>query len=529
MLEKWSRTVFLLSMLLAAGMVISLGVVFNGLLWLLLPLAIMLGIGCYDMLQTRHTILRNFPLLGHFRFLLESIRPEIYQYFIEAEDAEHPFSREKRSVVYQRAKKTLDTLPFGTRRDVYRIGYEWINHSIRPSEPNPELAWTLVGGPDCSQPYRASVFNISAMSFGALSGNAILALSQGAKQGGFYHNTGEGGISPYHLEGGADLVWQVGTGYFGCRDSKGQFCAKTFQQKAAQPTVKMIEIKISQGAKPGHGGILPAAKVTPEIAAIRDVPLGQDVLSPPGHSAFSTPIELLEFVAELRRLSNGKPVGFKFCLGDMREFLSICKAMLKTGISPDFITVDGGEGGTGAAPLELTNSVGVPLYDGLAFVHSALVGTGLREEIRIIAAGKITTGFHLLVRLALGADACCAARAMMFSLGCVQALKCNSNECPTGITTQAPRLTQGLVVADKAPRVANFQQATVKAALELMGISGYGCDRERLRWHIYRRTGPSRIQPLGDIYPCLEPGALLQDPVPEFYQKIWKRASAESF
>jgi glutamate synthase domain-containing protein 2 len=529
MLEKWSRQMFIFSMLILSGLVFLLGIWSSGFLWLLLPIAIMTAIGFYDILQTQHTILRNFPLMGHFRFLLESIRPEIYQYFIEAEDEEHPFSREKRSVVYQRAKKSLDTLPFGTKRDVYRVGYEWINQSIRPSEPNPEHGWIMVGGPDCSQPYRASIFNISAMSFGALSSNAILALSKGAKQGGFYHNTGEGGVSPYHLEGGADLVWQIGTGYFGCRDSKGQFCPQTFQKRAVHTAVKMIEIKISQGAKPGHGGILPAAKLTPELADIRDVPLGQDVLSPPGHSAFSTPLELLEFVAELRRLSDGKPVGFKLCLGDMREFLGICKAMLKTGITPDFITVDGGEGGTGAAPLELTNSVGVPLYEGLSFVHSALTGVGLRDQVRIITAGKITTGFHLLVRLALGADACCAARSMMFSLGCVQALKCNNNECPTGIATQAPRLTKGLVVADKAPRVANFQKATVKAALELMGLSGVGCDRERLRWHIYRRTGVSRIQPLGDIYPCLKPGALLQETVPDFYQKVWKRASSESF
>lgn len=529
MLEKWSRQAFIVSMLVLCGVVLLLGVWQAGFLWLLLPLLAMAAIGSYDMLQTRHTIRRNFPLLGHFRYLLESIRPEIYQYFIEAEDEEHPFSREKRSVVYQRAKQTLDTLPFGTRRDVYRVGYEWINQSVLPSAPNPEHGWVQIGGPDCSQPYRASILNISAMSYGALSSNAILSLSKGAKLGGFYHNTGEGGVSPYHLEGGADLVWQVGTGYFGCRDSKGQFCSRTFEKRAQQAAVKMIEIKISQGAKPGHGGILPAAKVTPEIAAIRDVPLGQDVLSPPGHSAFRTPLELLEFVAELRRLSGGKPVGFKLCLGDMREFLSICKAMLKSGISPDFITVDGGEGGTGAAPLELTNSVGVPLYEGLTFIHSALVGIGLRERVKIIAAGKITTGFHLLVRLALGADACCAARSMMFSLGCIQALKCNSNECPTGVATQDPKLTVGLVVADKAPRVANFQQATVNAALELMGLAGYGCDRERLRWHIYRRTGTSRIQPLGTIYPCLKPGALLQEQVPEFYQKVWKRASAESF
>jgi glutamate synthase domain-containing protein 2 len=367
------------------------------------------------------------------------------------------------------------------------------------------------------------------MSFGALSSNAILALSQGAKMGGFYHNTGEGGISPYHLEGGGDLVWQIGTGYFGCRTTDGRFCPDTFRKRALLPEVKMIEIKFSQGAKPGHGGILPAAKVTPEIAAIRDVPLGQDVLSPPGHSAFGTPLELVEFIAELRRLSDGKPVGFKLCVGEMREFFSICKAMLKSGISPDFITVDGAEGGTGAAPLEFTNSVGFPLLDGLAFVHGALVGAGLRDRIRIVAAGKITTGFHLLTRLALGADACCAARAMMFSLGCVQALKCNKNTCPTGVATQAPHLSRGLVVADKAPRVANFQQATVKAALELMGISGCDGTRDVLRHKIFRRTGLGQCEPLGAVYPNLEEGSLVRGTGPEFYQELWRQAATEHF
>jgi len=529
MLDKWSRQVFVISMVVISGLVLLLGTWRSSFLWLLVPLAAVAALGIFDMLQTRHTILRNFPVFGHFRYVLESIRPEIYQYFIEPDDQEHPFSREKRSVIYQRSKKTLDTMPFGTRRDVYRIGYEWINHSLMPSEANPDHSWSMIGGPDCTQPYRASILNISAMSYGALSRNAILALSKGAKLGGFYHNTGEGGISPYHLEGGADLVWQIGTGYFGCRDSAGGFCSETFQQRARQPAVKMIELKLSQGAKPGHGGILPGAKVSSEIAEIRDVPIGKDVHSPPRHSTFSTPVELLEFVATLRKLSGGKPVGFKFCLGDKREFLGICKAMLKTGITPDFITVDGAEGGTGAAPLELTNSVGVPLHDGLTFVHSALIGVGLRDQVRIVAAGKVTTGFHLLVCLALGADICCSARAMMFALGCIQALKCNTNRCPTGVATQDPKLTKGLVVSDKAVRVANFHHATVNAAIELMGLSGYGCDRNRLRWHIYRRTGLSTVEPLGDIYPCLEPGALLQETVPESYQKVWRRASAESF
>ncbi|MDT8445161.1 MAG: FMN-binding glutamate synthase family protein [Desulfuromonadales bacterium] len=529
MLEQWSRTVFLVCMLLATGIIISLGVVYSSFFWLLLPLALMLGIGCYDILQTQHAILRNFPLLGHFRYLFESIRSEIHQYFIESDDEEHPFSREKRSVVYQRAKQSLDTFPFGTHRDVYRVGYEWISHSIRPTEIDLDDAGVSIGSSDCQKPYRASLLNISAMSFGALSANAIRALSQGACQGGFYHNTGEGGISPYHLEGGADLVWQIGTGYFGCRDAEGNFCPDTFTKRATQDAVKMIEIKISQGAKPGHGGILPASKVTPEIAAIRDVPLGQDVLSPPGHSAFSTPLELLEFVATLRRLSGGKPVGFKLCVGEPREFYAICKAMLQSGISPDFITVDGGEGGTGAAPLELTNSVGFPLFDGLAFVHRALIGTGLRERVRLIAAGKITTGFHLVTRLALGADACCSARAMMFSLGCIQALKCNSNHCPTGIATQNKRLAAGLVVADKAPRVAAFQQATVRAALELMGISGTGARREELRRKIRRRTGSGHNETLAELYPCLEMGDLIAGGGSPQERTLWQQAQAEQF
>lgn len=529
MLELWSRTLFLICLLLATGLVLLLGIFDVRWFWLFVALGPLAAIGFSDMLQTRHTILRNFPLLGHFRYLLESIRPEIHQYFIESDDAEHPFSREKRSVVYQRAKQTLDTFPFGTHRDVYRVGYEWISHSIRPAEADPNDAWVDIGGSDCQQPYRASLLNISAMSFGALSSNAIRALSQGARQGGFYHNTGEGGISTYHLEGGADLVWQIGTGYFGCRDANGHFCPDTFTKRATQSAVKMIEIKISQGAKPGHGGILPAAKVSPEIAAIRDVPLGQDVLSPPGHSAFGTPLELLEFVATLRRLSGGKPVGFKLCVGEPREFYAICKAMLQSGITPDFITVDGGEGGTGAAPLELTNSVGFPLFDGLAFVHRTLVGAGLRERVRLIAAGKITTGFHLVTRLALGADVCCSARAMMFSLGCIQALKCNSNRCPTGIATQDKHLAGGLVVADKAPRVAAFQRTTVKAALELMGISGAGAGREELRRKIYRRTGSGRNQTFTELYPSVEAGLLAAGGGSSEEQALWQEARAEQF
>ncbi|HDR47066.1 MAG TPA: FMN-binding glutamate synthase family protein, partial [Geoalkalibacter subterraneus] len=344
----------------------------------------------------------------------------------------------------------------------------------------------------------------------------------------FSHNTGEGGISEWHLQGG-DLVWQVGTGYFGCRRKDGSFCGETFRQRAVNPAVKMIEIKLSQGAKPGHGGILPASKVSDEIARIRDVSVGQDVLSPPVHSAFSSPVELLEFITELRNLCGGKPVGFKLCLGERREFLAICKAMVETGLHPDFITIDGAEGGTGAAPLEFSNSVGMPLNDGLAFVHSALLGIGMRDRVRLIASGKITTGFHLLSKIALGADLCNSARGMMFSLGCIQALKCNTNQCPTGIATQSSRLYRGLDVTDKAKRVSRFHEATVKSAVELASASGLSCTPEKLRWHIFRRTAQDRIQPLGELYPCLEWGALLQEPIPQSFQPLWSAADARSF
>ena len=443
------RNKFLIGSLATIVSVVALSFIYRPVLWSLVFFIPVIGLGLIDYFQTRQTIRRNFPFIGRARYLFELIRPELHQYFVESNSEGVPYSREERSVVYQRAKRTLDTLPFGTQKDVYANGYEWVNHSLRPTHLTPEKMRISIGGPDCQQPYNASLYNISAMSYGALSRNAILALNGGAKDGHFAHNTGEGGISPYHLENGGDLVWQIGTGYFGCRNEDGTFNRESYQENAQRLEVKMIELKLSQGAKPGHGGILPAAKVSEEISKIRHVPMGKDVISPPGHSAFSTPIEMLNFIAELRSLSGGKPVGIKLCVGKRREFLAICKAMHMTGITPDFIMVDGGEGGTGAAPLEFSNHVGTPTIDGLIFVHNALVGYSLRDKIKVGAAGKVTTAFGMIKRLSLGADIVFAARSMMLALGCIQALKCNTNECPTGVATQRPQLTAGLVVGNK--------------------------------------------------------------------------------
>jgi glutamate synthase domain-containing protein 2 len=404
-----------------------------------------------------------------------------------------------------------------------------MNHSLRALHPPEEAPRVRIGGPACKQPYDAAVLNVSAMSYGALSKNAILALNRGAKLGGFYHNTGEGGLSPYHLDGGGDICWQVGTGYFGCRDQDGNFDPEKFAEKAKQPAIKMIELKLSQGAKPGHGGILPARKVTPEIAKIRHVPMGEDVLSPPTHTAFSTPVEMCRFLGDLRELSGGKPVGFKLCLGKRREFLAICKAMLETGIAPDFITVDGGEGGTGAAPLEFSNVLGTPLDEALIFIHNALVGVGLRQQIRIIGSGRVISGFDLAHKLAIGADLCNSARAMMFALGCIQALKCNTNECPTGVATQDPTLVRGLVVEDKAIRVKNYQRNTVKALSELLAAAGLSSPAELRPWHILRRVSPTEVRHYGEMYEYLKPSALLAEPVPKSFARAWRAAEAKSF
>ena len=439
-----TRKTFVITSTIVSLAIILLAPFWSNALWLFIVVLPLIVLGIHDMTQRTHTILRLYPVIGHIRYLFESIRPEIQQYFVEDDTSGTPFSREFRSLVYQRAKGERDTRPFGTQFDVYRNGYEWIDHSISPKliqERNPRIRF---GTSDCSLPYDASPLNISAMSYGALSQNAIMALNKGAKIGGFAHNTGEGGLSAYHLKYGGDLIWQIGTGYFGCRNMDGSFNEKLFTEKAKSSVIKMIEIKLSQGAKPGHGGILPAAKLTQEIADIRNVPMGHDVVSPPAHSAFSSPVGLLEFISRLRECSGGKPVGFKLCIGKKTEFLAICKAMLETGITPDFITIDGAEGGTGAAPIELTNSIGTPLRDGLNFVNNALIGTGLRKQIRIIAAGKVATAFHMLRLMALGADTINSARAMMFSLGCVQSRKCHENTCPTGVATQKPGSLQSI-------------------------------------------------------------------------------------
>ena len=498
-------------------------------LWPWVVLGPMIIMGFIDMTQPQQAIRRNYPVLGHARYFLELIRPEIYQYFIESDKEGVPFDREDRSLVYQRAKKVRDTTPFGTKLDVYAPGYEWVNHSLAAKHIDASNMRVMVGGPDCKQPYSLSLLNISAMSFGSLSKNAILALSRGAKMDNFAHNTGEGGLSPYHLDGGGDLIWQVGTGYFACRGDDGKFSPEIFAEKSASPNVKMIEIKLSQGAKPGHGGILPAAKVTPEIAKIRGVPMGQDVLSPPTHTEFSTPIGLLEFVKKLRDLSGGKPVGFKLCVGKRREFLAICKAMVESGITPDFITVDGGEGGTGAAPLEFSNHIGAPLVEGLIFVHNALLGYSLRDKIKIIASGKATSGFGLLKRLAIGADAVSSARAMMMALGCIQALKCNSNHCPVGVATQEKHLMAGLDPTDKANRVASYHRETIHSLAEMIGALGLNSADELRPWHVMHRISANETKHYGELYNFLRGGELLADVLPPEYARACAAASPDTF
>jgi glutamate synthase domain-containing protein 2 len=478
-------------------------------LWALVIVGPLLLIGLYDVFQRQHSILRNFPVIGHGRYLFEMVRPEIQQYFIESNTDAFPIAREFRNIAYQRAKGELETQPFGTQRDLYRIGCEWAAHSLVPVEPLESPPRIRIGGPDCRQPYSSSLLNISAMSFGALSSHAVLALNGAAKSGGFANNTGEGGISPYHLQAGADLVWQIGTGYFGCRTSLGRFEPDRFRDQAARDTVKMIEVKLSQGAKPGHGGVLPGPKVSEEIAEIRGVTPWQTVLSPPAHSTFSTLEGLLEWVATLRDLAGGKPVGVKMCVGQRVEFLRLCKAMLDTGITPDFITVDGGEGGTGAAPLEFANSVGMPARDGWMLVNNALTGLGLRDRVVIIAAGKILTGFHMVRALAVGADLCVSARGMMLAVGCIQALRCNSGHCPTGITTQNPALVHGLDIGDKTTRVTRYQEATVRSLLELLGAMGLSHPRDLGPHHIFRRVNDCRVRTLAQLHDILPDGALL--------------------
>ena len=502
--------------------------------WLWIPGLLFLAltmVGCYDLWQKQHAIRRNYPILGNIRYFIESIRPEIRQYLLEDDDESVPFSRVQRSLVYARAKNESADKPFGTLLNVYQEGFEFISHSMQPApHSDPKNFRVTIGGPACTQPYSASVFNISAMSFGSLSANAIRALNQGAKLGGFYHDTGEGSISPYHREHGGDLVWELGSGYFGCRTEDGKFDPQRFAEQACDPQVKMIEIKLSQGAKPGHGGILPKHKVTPEIAQTRGVPEHQDCISPAFHSAFSNPIELLEFIAQLRDLSNGKPVGFKLCLGHPWEFMGIAKAMLKTGILPDFIVVDGAEGGTGAAPLEFTDHIGVPLREALLFVHNTLVGINVREHIRLGASGKIISAFDIASMLAIGADWCNSARGFMFAIGCIQSQSCHTNKCPTGVATQDPLRQRALVVPDKATRVFNFHRNTLKALAEMLAAAGLTHPEQLEARHLVRRMSATEIKLFSQMHVFLAPGELLGEHISgEFYARMWALADAQRF
>jgi glutamate synthase domain-containing protein 2 len=485
--------------------------------------------GIHDLFQTRHAVLRNYPILGHLRFMLEDIRPEIRQYFFEDDKSGMPFPRDKRAIVYQRAKHQLDKRPFGTHYNVYEDNFEWLHHSIAPKAAAAEGFRLTIGGPACSKPYDASVFNISAMSFGALSSNAIRALNRGAKLGGFAHDTGEGGISAYHREGGGDLIWEIGSGYFGCRTPDGRFDPDMFAAAAGDPQIRMIEVKLSQGAKPGHGGVLPRAKITAEIAAIRGVPMDRDCVSPACHSAFSSPVGLLEFLDRLRTLSGGKPVGFKLCIGHPWEFLGIVKAMVETGLRPDFIVIDGKEGGTGAAPLEFMDHLGMPLRDGLSFAHAALVGANLRSEIRLGCAGKIISGFDIARVMALGTDWCNAARGFMFALGCIQAQHCHTGACPTGVATQDPMRQRALDVTDKAERVARFHQDTVRSLAEIVAAAGLDTPRQLRPQHIMRRGADGRIHSFSQIYPALQPGQLLSGARGTLFEEPWKLASSSRF
>jgi glutamate synthase domain-containing protein 2 len=487
-------------------------------------------LGLYDVRQTRHSICRNYPVIGRLRFLFETIRPELRQYFLESDTDANPFSRQQRAIVYQRAKQAMDKRPFGTQLDVYAPGYEWINHSLQPSVINSHNFRVRVGGPDCSQPYDASIFNISAMSFGALSANAIQSLNRGAKIGGFAHDTGEGSISEYHRLHGGDLIWEIGSGYFGCRDATGRFSEEKFTLSARSDQVRMIEIKLSQGAKPGHGGVLPGPKVTPEIAAARGVTPFTDCVSPAAHTEFSTPIELLQFVARLRTLSGGKPCGFKLAIGHPWEWFAIVKAMLETGITPDFIVVDGKEGGTGAAPAEFIDHVGVPMREGLLLVHNTLVGVNLRDKIKIGAAGKIVTGFDIVRTMALGADWCNAARGFMFAIGCIQSNSCHTGACPTGVATQDQMRQKALVVTDKAQRVANFHENTMKALAELIAAAGLEHPNQLRAHHLVKRISETEIRLASNLYPFLKPNELLDgQPESAVFKLFWHRAQAHSF
>ncbi len=491
--------------------------------------AALTALGIRDMIQTHHSLKRNYPILANIRFLLEAIRPEIRQYFLESDIDGAPFNRSKRAIVYQRAKGALDKRPFGTMQDIYAGNFEWINHSIAPNQIDGHDFRVTVGGTDCRLPYSHSLLNISAMSFGSLSANAIRALNKGAKLGGFAHDTGEGGYSRYHHENGGDIVWEIGSGYFGCRNDDGAFSATRFEESAADPQVKMIEIKLSQGAKPGHGGVLPGAKVTAEIAAARGVPPRVDCVSPARHSAFDSPVGMMRFIATLRELSGGKPVGFKLCVGHPWEFMALCKAMLETGIRPDFIVIDGSEGGTGAAPLEFTDHVGTPLREGLVLARNCLIGAGLRDSIRLGAGGRIITAFDMARVLALGADWCNSARGFMFALGCIQSQHCHTDRCPSGVATQDQSRQRALFVPDKAERVRRFHDNTLAALGELTGAAGVSHPSELRPELVLRRLSATEVRSFAEIYPSLAPGELLHGARDPRYAANWEMADTTAF
>ena len=491
-------------------------------LWAYILILPLFGMGLMDMIQTKHALLRTHPLIGRLRYVMEGMRPGIQQYFIESDLNGKPFNRRKRSLIYQRAKQAKETVPFGTQLDIYEEGYEWMVHSAYPQDPQYSVQDTKVkvGGSECKYPYDLSIFNISAMSFGSLSMNAVMAMNRGAKKGGFAHNTGEGGVSPYHKKEGGDLIWQIGTGYFGCRANDGSFDPEKYVETVSHPNVKMIELKLSQGAKPGHGGILPAAKNTKEISAFRDLEPGTDVLSPPFHKAFNSPTEMMHFIKLLRELSGGKPIGFKLCIGSEKEFYDMCKAMIKTGIKPDFISIDGGEGGTGAAPVEFSDSLGMPLLDGLSFAIDTLRGFDLKKDIVVIAAGKVSCAFDIAKIIAMGADACYSARAMMMAVGCIQALECHTNKCPTGVATQNQQLMKALDVSDKGDRIYNYHKKTVHTVVELLAAAGLKSTTELRRKHIFRRISMSSVKRFDQLYPEIPVGCLLNtDEIPEVYKK----------
>ena len=521
---------FVLGLLLLLGAISVLAASIGGWGWWILVavIVVLVGVGVYDVLQKKHSILRNYPLLGHMRFLMEGIRPELQQYFIERNWDGRPFDRDTRSSIYQRAKNLKEEQPFGTERDVDAPGYEYLVHSTRPIDPPEQPPRVRIGGKDCTQPYDMALMNVSAMSFGALSGNALTALNQGAALGGFAHDTGEGGLSKYHRNGG-DLVWEIGSGYFGCRTEDGGFDAEKFAETATGDQVKMVSLKLSQGAKPGIGGVLPGAKVTREIAETRGVPQGEKCVSPSAHTVFATPRELLHFIARMRELSGGKPAGFKLCLGSRADFLGICKAMVAEGITPDFVIVDGGEGGTGAAPLEYEDHIGTPLTESLLTVHNALVGVGLRDQVKVGASGKVASGIDVVKRLVQGADYTNSARSMMMAVGCIQAQTCHTNTCPVGVATQDPRRARALDVPDKTERVHHYQQQCVQQAMQVMGSMGVH-GPEELRPHMLRRRIDHRqVRSYADLFHHLGPGQLLSDPPEGQWARDWALADPDRF